>query len=304
MNGPLWTFDAFIAAIRGRPLGIKPETIAGISIDSRTLLAGDAFFAIKGDRFDGHDFVAQALAAGAGVAVVAKERLAGFGKIKGSLVVVDDVLGALADLGRAARARSSARIAAVTGSVGKTGTKEMLARTLEPEGDVHFSPASFNNHWGVPLTLSRLPPAAKFGVFEIGMNHAGEIAPLTRMVRPHVALVTTVEPVHLEFFRSVKAIAEAKAEIFLGVEPGGAAIINRDNPHYGTLAKLARAAGIERIVGFGEHRRAEARLKLLKLKPDCSCVSAEILGERSPTSSPPRAGTSSRTALPSSPRSP
>ena len=279
MNGPLWTFDAFIAAIRGRPLGVRPEAIAGISIDSRTLLAGDAFFAIKGDRFDGHDFVAEALAAGAGVAVVAKQRLAGFGKIEGSLVVVEDVLGALADLGRAARARSSARIAAITGSVGKTGTKEMLARTLEPEGDVHFSPASFNNHWGVPLTLSRLPAAAKFGVFEIGMNHAGEIAPLTRMVRPHVALVTTVEPVHLEFFRSVKAIAAAKAEIFLGVEPGGAAIINRDNPHYGTLAKLARAAGIERIVGFGEHRRAEARLKLLKLKPDCSCVSAEILGE-------------------------
>ena len=279
MNRPLWTFDAFIAAVKGRPLGIKPEAIAGISIDSRTLVAGDAFFAVKGDRFDGHDFVAAALAAGAGVAVVAKERLAGLGKIAGSLVVVDDVLGALADLGRAARARSAARIAAVTGSVGKTGTKEMLARTLAPEGDVHFSPASFNNHWGVPLTLSRLPPAAKFGVFEIGMNHAGEIAPLTRMVRPHVALVTTVEPVHLEFFRSVKAIAEAKAEIFLGVEPGGAAIINRDNPHYGTLAKLARAAGIERIVGFGEHRRAEARLKLLKLKPDCSCVSAEILGE-------------------------
>jgi UDP-N-acetylmuramoyl-tripeptide--D-alanyl-D-alanine ligase len=279
MKTPLWTFDAFLAAINGRVLGIEPAAIPGIAIDSRTLLPGDAFFAIKGDRFDGHDFVAEALAAGAGLAVVAKERLAGLGKINGSLVVVEDVLGALADLGRAARARSSAQVAAVTGSVGKTGTKEMLARTLAPEGEVHFSPASFNNHWGVPLTLSRLPPAAKFGVFEIGMNHAGEIEPLVRMVRPHVALITTVEPVHLEFFRSVKAIAAAKAEIFLGVEPGGAAVVNRDNPHYGTLVKLARAAGIERIVGFGEDRRAEARLKLVKLKPECSCVSAVILGE-------------------------
>jgi len=279
MKEPLWSFAAFLAAIRGRPLGIKPETIAGVSIDSRTVAPGEAFFAIKGERFDGHDFVAQALAARAGVAVVAKERLAGLGRIKGSLVVVDDVLAALADLGRAARARSPARIAAITGSVGKTGTKEMLARALASDGEAHFSPASFNNQWGVPLTLSRLPPSARYAVIEIGMNHAGEIEPLAKMVRPHVALITTVEPVHLEFFRSVKAIAEAKAEIFLGVEPGGAAVINRDNAHFALLARLARAAGIERIVGFGEHRRAEARLKLVKLKPDCSCVSAEILGE-------------------------
>ena len=279
MKRSLWDFAPFLAAINGRPLGIKPETLAGVSIDSRTVAPGEAFFAIKGERFDGHDFVAQALAACAGVAVVAKERLAGLGKIKGSLVVVDDVLAALADLGRAARARSIARIAAITGSVGKTGTKEMLARSLAPDGEVHFSPASFNNHWGVPLTMSRLPPAARYAVLEIGMNHAGEIEPLAKLVRPHVALITTVEPVHLEFFPTVKAIAEAKAEIFLGVEPGGAAVINRDNPHFALLARRARAAGIERIVGFGEHRRAEARLKLVKLKPECSCVSAEILGE-------------------------
>src|SRR5205807_2255867 len=135
MNAALWTFGPFLAATGGRLLGVKPETISGISIDSRTLKPGDAFFAIRGDRFDGHDFVAQALAGGAGVAVVAKDRLAGLGKIKGGLVVVDDVLAALASLGCAARARSGARIAAITGSVGKTGTKEMLARTLAPEGE-------------------------------------------------------------------------------------------------------------------------------------------------------------------------
>ena len=279
MTEPLWHFPAFLAATGGRLVGKAPATVTGISIDSRNVAPGEAFFAIKGDRFDGHDFVAQALSAGAGVAVVARERLAGFGGPSATLVVVDDVLAALADLGRAARARSRTRIAGITGSVGKTGTKEMLARSLAPDGEVHFSPASFNNHWGVPLTLARLPVSAKYAVFEIGMNHAGEIEPLVKMVRPHVALITTVEPVHLEFFPSEEAIAEAKAEIFLGVEPGGAAVINRDNRHFAALARLAGAAGIARIVGFGEHESAEARLRLAKLKPECSCVAAEILGE-------------------------
>src|SRR5260221_8240398 len=146
MTRPLWTFAEFIKATKGRPLGVKPETVTGISIDTRTLAPGDIFFAIKGDRVDGHDYVAKALAAGAGCAVVAEERLAGLGKIKGCLVVVRDVLAALADLGRAARARTDAKIAAITGSVGKTGTKEMLAQALAPEGAVHCSPASFNNH--------------------------------------------------------------------------------------------------------------------------------------------------------------
>jgi UDP-N-acetylmuramoyl-tripeptide--D-alanyl-D-alanine ligase len=279
MTEALWTFSDFVKATRGRPLGIKPEAITGIAIDSRTVAAGEAFFAIKGERLDGHDYVGKALGAGAACAVVAAERLASFGRIKGPLVVVKDVLAALADLGRAARARSAARIAAVTGSVGKTGTKEMLARTLAADGEVHYSPASFNNHWGVPLTLAGMPVSARYGVFEIGMNHAGEIEPLVKMVRPHVAIVTTVEPVHLEYFKTVKDIARAKGEIFLGVETGGAALINRDNPHYTLLAKLARDAGIERVIGFGEHKRAEVRLEVAKLKPECSCVSASILGE-------------------------
>ena len=279
MSAPLWTWDAFLGATGGRPIGTPPAAIAGISIDSRTIKPGDAFFAIHGDKHDGHDYVSLALAAGAATAVVGKDRLAGLGRITGSLTVADDVLAALAGLGVAARLRSRARIAAVTGSVGKTTTKEMLATALAAEGVVHASPASFNNHWGVPLTLARMPREADYGVFEIGMNHAGEIEPLTRMVRPHVAIVTTVEPVHLEYFSDVEEIARAKAEIFLGLEPGGVAVINRDNPHYDLLAGLARAAGAARVVGFGEHADAEVRLDAVKLKEDISCIAATIFGE-------------------------
>jgi UDP-N-acetylmuramoyl-tripeptide--D-alanyl-D-alanine ligase len=277
VSGPLWSFDELVSAIGGRPVGPTPGPISGISIDSRTISPGDAFFAIAGDRFDGHDFVSAALARGAATAIVAEDRLAAFGGIADSLVVVADVLAALAALGRAARKRSSARVAAVTGSVGKTGTKEMLAAALAPDGKVHASPASFNNHWGVPLTLARLPTDAQFAVFEIGMNHAGEIEPLTRMVEPDVAIVTTVEPVHLEFFDSVEDIARAKGEIFLGLRPGGVAIINRDNPHFALLADLAQAAGAERIIGFGEHADAEVRLERVALKANCSCVAASIM---------------------------
>jgi UDP-N-acetylmuramoyl-tripeptide--D-alanyl-D-alanine ligase len=278
MRGPLWTYDAFLKATKGRRLGATPDDVIGISIDTRTLEKGDAFFAIKGDARDGHDFATMALAKGASTAVIAEARLSGLARAKGCLTIVDDVLDALRRLGVAARARSSAGIVAVTGSVGKTTTKEMLAAALAPDGDVHYSPASFNNHWGVPLTLARMPKSAKYGVFEIGMNHGGEITPLVKMVRPQVAIITTVEPVHLEYFKSVKDIARAKAEIFLGVEDGGAAILNRDNPHYTLLAKLAKEAGV-RVVTFGEHKKADLRLEDVCLKAECSCVSASIFGE-------------------------
>ena len=280
MSAPLWTYDAFLAATKGRRIGAAPDEVTGISIDSRTVTLGDAFFAIKGETHDGHDFATMALAKGAATAVVADDRLSGLGRSKGCLTVVPDVLDALRHLGIAARARSSAGIVAVTGSVGKTGTKEMLAAALAPDGEVHYSPASFNNHWGVPLTLARMPASAKYGVFEIGMNHAGEIEPLVKMVRPQVAIITTVEPVHLEFFKTVKDIARAKAEIFLGIEPGGAAILNRDNAQYSLLAKLAKEAGVERIVSFGEHKKADLHLDMVCLKPDCSCVSATVFGEK------------------------
>jgi UDP-N-acetylmuramoyl-tripeptide--D-alanyl-D-alanine ligase len=272
---PLWTIDAMAAAMRAQQQGALPKNVPGLSIDTRTIAPGEAFFAIKGENRDGHDFVDAALKAGAGLAVVAADRRFASGA---PLLVVPDVLDALRDLARAARARSAARIIGVTGSVGKTSTKEALRLALSREGATHASLASYNNHWGVPLSLARCPADARFAVFEMGMNHSGELTPLTRLVRPHVAIITSVEPVHLEFFESVEAIANAKAEIFLGLEPGGAAVINRDNPQFARLARHAKEAGVERIVSFGEHAKADARLLKVSLHADCSTVQARILG--------------------------
>jgi UDP-N-acetylmuramoyl-tripeptide--D-alanyl-D-alanine ligase len=273
----LWTVDAMAAAMRASRCGRLPTGVKGISIDSRTLAPGEAFFAIVGENRDGHEFAGAALERGAALAVVSEEKQHQFPH-DAPLLVVSDVLAALRALAAAARARSRARIVAVTGSVGKTGTKEALRRVLAAEAETHASAASYNNHWGVPLSLARLPENARFAVFEIGMNHAGEITPLTRLVRPHVAIITTVEPVHLEFFGSVEAIADAKAEIFLGLEPDGVALINRDNPMYERLARAAQAAGAARIVTFGEHSKADARLLKVSLQPDSSSVQANILG--------------------------
>ena len=270
-----WSTEAMVAAMGARVRGPVPEAVTGLSIDSRTLAAGEAFFAIKGQR-DGHAFVPAALEAGAGLAVVSEEKLAEMPS-HAPLLVVPDVLAALTDLARAARTRAKARVIAVTGSVGKTSTKEALRQVLSHCGATHASVASYNNHWGVPLSLARMPAGTQFAVFEIGMNHAGEIAPLSRLVRPHVAIVTTVEPVHLEHFPSVEAIADAKAEIFLGVEPGGYAVINRDNPHYGRLRRAAEARGLS-VVTFGEHPDSEARLLKVSLTPESSAAEASILG--------------------------
>jgi UDP-N-acetylmuramoyl-tripeptide--D-alanyl-D-alanine ligase len=171
---------------------------------------------------------------------------------------VAEPLAALEAVGRAARIRSNARVVAVTGSAGKTGTKEMLRLCLSDAGATHASEKSYNNHWGVPLTLARMPKSAEYGVFEIGMNHAGEITPLARLVRPHAAVITTVEPVHLEYFPSVEAIAEAKAEIFAGLVPGGAAVVPHDNPHFDLLKRRAQALGAE-VVSFGYSEHADVR---------------------------------------------
>ncbi len=272
----LWTVAAMAQAMDATAQGALPQSVSGLSIDTRTLEKGEAFFALKDVR-DGHDFVEAALKAGAGVAVVAADKRAMFAKDT-PLLVVADVLEALTALARAARARSAAKFIGVTGSVGKTGTKEALRIALSSDGETHASAASYNNHWGVPLSLARCPESARYAVLEMGMNHAGEIAPLTKLVRPHVAIITTIEPVHLEFFDSVEAIADAKAEIFEGIEPGGAAVLNRDNPHFARLQKAAKAAGVERVVSFGEHARAEARLMKFALQPDSSTAQARILG--------------------------
>src|SRR4051812_28665066 len=273
----LWTLDAMAAAMNAERAGALPQGVSGLSIDTRTINPGEAFFAIQGENRDGHEFVEAALKGGAGLAVVAAEKQAGMPK-DAPLLVVPDVLGALNDLARASRARSRAKIVAVTGSVGKTSTKEALRLVLGRQGETHASAASYNNHWGVPLSLALMPQSAKFGVFEIGMNHAGEITPLTQLVRPHVAMITTIAPVHLEFFGTLEAIADAKAEIFTGVEPGGAAVINADTPQFARLKSAAQAAGIKRVIAFGEREHADARVMKLSLQAETSTVQAHILG--------------------------
>ena len=274
-SAPLWTIEAMAQALGASRSGALPASISGISIDSRSIARGEAFFAIKGDARDGHEFVAAALASGAGVAVVAADKRDAYPQ-DAPLLVVADVLEGLRALARAARARSQAKMIGVTGSVGKTGTKEALRLALAPSGETHASVASYNNHWGVPLSLARCPAAARFAVFEMGMNHAGEIEPLSRLVAPHVAIVTTIAPVHLEYLGSIEAIADAKAEIFRGIASGGAAVINRDIPQYQRLARAAEDAGA-RVVSFGEHAKADARLITSSLHADCSTVQARIL---------------------------
>src|SRR5690606_25578549 len=203
MTEPLWTVDEMAAAMRAARRGVPSPAVTGLSIDSRTVQPGEAYFAIRGEVHDGHDFVAAALMAGAALAVVDEAHAARF-SADTPLLIVPDVLDALRALAVAARARLNGRVIAVTGSVGKTSTKEMLRHVLAAQGPTHASAASFNNHWGVPLSLARCPRDAAYAVFEIGMNHAGEITPLVKMVRPHIAVVTTVEPVHLEFFGTVE----------------------------------------------------------------------------------------------------
>lgn len=275
----LWSADELISAMDGRPLGPMPEGVGGISIDSRSLKPGDAFFAIKGDSMDGHNFITAAIAAGAGLFVVAEGKLAALGRLNLPMIVVPDVLVALEKLGVAARARSKAKIIAVTGSAGKTSTKEALRHCLSAVGSVHASDKSFNNHWGVPLSLARLPADCEYAIFEIGMNHADEIRPLVKMVRPHVALVTLVAAAHLGHFKNLGEIAKAKSEIFEGLVANGTALINRDDAHWKTLEKEATAAGVKNITSFGEHARSTYRLLDYKLHSDHSTFAAKIGGK-------------------------
>jgi UDP-N-acetylmuramoyl-tripeptide--D-alanyl-D-alanine ligase len=278
MTLPLWTGEEARDALEARVVGALPAAIDGVSIDSRSLRRGDLFVAIRGEARDGHEFVRKALADGAAAAVVAQD-MADALEGAGPLFVVEDTLAAMERLGRAARARSNARIIAITGSVGKTGSKEAMRMLLSRAGKTHASAASYNNHWGVPLTLSRMPRDCDYGVFEIGMNHAGEIAPLARMVRPHVAIITTVEAVHIEHFQSVAAIADAKGEIFLGLEPGGVAVLNRDNPHFDRLKAHALASNAGRIVSFGESEGADIRAERIIVRQDMTIVDAKVFDQ-------------------------
>ena len=268
----LWTAAGAAAATGG--LCSTSWSATGLSIDTRNLAPGDLFIALRGPNHDGHDFVAAALCRGAAAAMVDRD-IAQLSR-SAPLLRVPDTLTGLAALGAAARKRSRARIVAVTGSVGKTGTKEALRLALAVSGTTYASAGGLNNHWGAPLSLARLPPDADFGIFELGMNHPGEIAALTGLVRPHVAVITTVEAAHLGFFPSIEAIADAKAEIFIGLQPGGVAILNRDNRYYARLAAAARSAGAAEILGFGAHPEAASRLVDCVLDPHGSTVEAVV----------------------------
>jgi len=271
----LWTSAAAAAATNGR--STTDWTATGVSIDSRTIERGDLFVALEGPNFDGHQFVAAALKAGAAAALVA--RVPTDVAADTPLLLVGDTLDGLQDLARAARECSTARIIAVTGSVGKTGTKEALRTVLSAQAKTHANVGSLNNHWGLPLSLARLPEDTAYAVFEMGMNHPREITPLSLMARPHVALITTVESVHSEFFASVEQIADAKAEIFDGVEPGGRAVLFRDNPYFERLKAAAAARGITDVTSFGT--TAEADVRLFDAVSDAfgSDASAEIAGK-------------------------
>ena len=272
----LWTVEDMAKAMGAERQGALPASVSGVSIDSRSIGQGEAFFAIA-DRRDGHDFVAAAIAAKAGLAVVAADRCRDMPR-DAPLLIVPDVLGGLRALAAAARARTQAKVIGVTGSVGKTSTKEALRLALSKDGETHASAASYNNHWGVPLSLARCPASAHYAVLEMGMNHAGEIEPLTRLARPHVAIITAIAPVHLEFFGTLTRIADAKAEIFLGLQKDGAAVLNRDAPQFAHLRRRAKEASVARVVSFGAHAKADARLIKCALRPDCSTVEADILG--------------------------
>jgi UDP-N-acetylmuramoyl-tripeptide--D-alanyl-D-alanine ligase len=266
----LWTHSEAEAATLGQ--ASEAFAVNGLSIDTRTLKEGDLFVALKGDNRDGHDFVRAAFDARAGAALVTHTP----DGVTGPLLTVGHTQRGLEDLARAARARSNAKILAVTGSAGKTTTKEILRLAFNALGRTHASAASYNNHWGVPLSLAALPRDAEFGIFEIGMNHFGEIRNLVSFVRPHVALITTIAPAHLEFFGNCDSIADAKSEIFEGLLPGGSALIPADSPYAERLKARARQAQVSNIIGFG----ITGESKLLSFAPegDGMRVKADILG--------------------------
>ena len=270
MAEPLWTSDQIVAATGGRLSGAA-FAATGVSIDSRSVEPGDLFVALAGER-DGHEFVAGALAGGAAGALVSRPG-------EGPRIIVSDTLKALEAMGEAARRRAGgARRGAVTGSVGKTSVTQLVRAGLERAGPAHGSVKSYNNHIGVPLTLARMPAATERAIFEIGMNHAGEIVPLTAMVQPHAVVVTTVAPVHTENFVDGEAgVARAKAEIFEGLLPGGIAVLNADNPWFDFLARAAKVKGAT-VISFGSAASCEAQLTGFSLQGRVAKVTARLEG--------------------------
>lgn len=268
----LWSASEAASATHGDAVG--DWMASGVSIDTRTLNPGDLFTALRGPNHDGHDHVQDALNKGAAAAVV--ERAYSNAPDGAGLLRVDDTEQALRDLAAQARARTSAQICGVTGSVGKTGTKELLSAALGAQGKVSATAGNLNNHFGLPLSLSRMPADTDFGIFEMGMNHAGEISPLSKLACPHVAMIMSIESVHIENFDGIEGIADAKSEIFDGLLDGGTAVISRDTPFFDKLAERARECGAAEVWGFGMHSLSNARFLAADPTPTGQHVQASI----------------------------
>ena len=270
----LWTADAAARATGGR-INL-PWTASGVSIDSRTLLPGELFIALIGTYFDGHDYINAALRAGAAAAMVS--RVPDTVGPQAPLLRVTDTQIGLSALGAAGRDRSRARVIGVTGSVGKTGSKEMLRLALSVFGSVHASIRSYNNAIGVPLTLANLPEDMDYAVIEIGMNHAGEIAALSKLSRPHVGVITNVAAVHLGNFNNIDEIAAAKCEIFDGIESDGIAVLNRDSPFFEQLRSAAEGS-VEQVIGFGRAEGATIQLMEYDPEPGSNSLMVNVAGQ-------------------------
>ncbi len=269
----LWTSDEAAAATGGR--NTAPWMAQGVSIDSRSLQPDDLFIAIVGPNSDGHDHIAGAFENGAAAAMSARTT----DSATGPALIVEDTMTGMQSLARHARRRGGAKSIAVTGSVGKTGTKDTLNLALGQQAPTHATAGNLNNHWGLPLSLARMPRDTKFGILEMGMNSPGEIAPLSKLAQPDIAIITNVSAVHIEFFDSEEDIADAKAEIFAGMDSNGTAVLNRDNRHYERLTNHAKQAGIGRIRSFGAHKDADIRLIDTSPQTGGTHVTAEIDGK-------------------------
>lgn len=267
VTSPLWTSEEIAKALSQSPG--ENWSATGVSIDSRTLQPGDIFVALRGDSLDGHDYISQALSKGAVACIVDREI-----QKAGRFIHVPDTLEALNALARFRREQTQAKIIALTGSVGKTTTKEFIAQILPMFGLTNFSHGTYNNCWGVPLSLARMNRSAAFGVFEIGTNHPGEILPLTQLVRPHIAVITLISEAHIGFMGSQEAIAEEKGSIFLGLEPKGQIVLNKDDKFFSYLSGKAKESPISRMISFGTHEDADVRL--LDLNEDYQSYTMEM----------------------------
>ncbi len=277
MNDIIWTGSDLSNALQ---MPVPPGLAAtGVCIDSRKIKPGDLFIALSGPNFDAHDFVKDAIAMGAVAAVVSKP-VSGISP-DARLITVADPMKSLIAMARFSRARFTGKMIGVTGSVGKTGTKEALLHVLSRQGKTFANEGNLNNHIGVPLSLSRMPADAQFAIIEMGMNHPGEIAPLSELCEPFVGIITAISPAHIEFFNDgIAGIADEKAQIVAGMSSQSVAIFNRDTPHFDRMTKHAQNRKVGRIIGFGADPLAQSRLLNCDLMPDKTHVDADILGQK------------------------